>query len=161
MALLKKMGGRRESPAEPPPDGEPGTVRLEEKPAVPGTRQVKPEEAPAPAPMTRPMDASALAGGPGAPAKAEEVPLSPPLSVGATLEERYQIESVLGIGGMSVVYKGRDLRFKGVYRTCAIKEMIDRSPNSQTRGITLKNFEREASLLATLNHPAIPKIDDY
>jgi outer membrane protein assembly factor BamB/tRNA A-37 threonylcarbamoyl transferase component Bud32 len=63
---------------------------------------------------------------------------------------------------MSVVYRGRDLRFKSVHRTCAIKEMIDRSsPDSQTRTITLKNFEREASLLATLNHPSIPKIYDY
>jgi outer membrane protein assembly factor BamB/tRNA A-37 threonylcarbamoyl transferase component Bud32 len=112
--------------------------------------------------MTRPVDpAEAAAAKPAVPDKAAEAPRTPTLSVGAVLEERYQIESVLGIGGMSVVYRGRDLRFKGVYRTCAIKEMIDRSPNSQTRGITLKNFEREASLLATLNHPSIPKIYDY
>jgi len=164
MPLLKKMGGRKTPPPEKPAS-DARTVRLEKEqpaaPSVPGTRQVKPEEDVTPSQMTRPMDPDALEGQPTGPAAAEEAPRSPTLSVGAILEGRYQIESVLGIGGMSVVYRGRDLRFKGVYRICAIKEMIDRSPNSQTRGITLKNFEREASLLATLNHPAIPKIYDY
>ncbi len=164
MALLKKMGVRKE-PGPAAPAEEPGTVRLVDRPAgdssTPDVSPSPPPAAPAvhpppPPPVTRPMPA------PGS----EEKPPSPEvrvptLSVGAILEERYQIESILGIGGMSVVYKGRDLRFKGVYRTCAIKEMTDRSPNSQTRGITFKNFEREASLLATLNHPSIPKIYDY
>lgn len=161
MPLLKKMGGRKE-PSPAPAVGDAQTIRLEEKPADAGADRSGPGEAASPALMTRPMDAGALAGPPaGSAKKGEEEPRAPTLSVGALLQERYQIESVLGIGGMSVVYKGRDLRFKGVYRPCAIKEMIDRSPNSQTRGITLKNFEREASLLATLNHPAIPKIYDY
>jgi len=164
MPLLKKVGGRKEAPPAAA-EGDAGTVRLTgEAPAVParpGTRQVQPDAAGPAVPMTRPMEAEPIIGGPAAPAKAEAPPRAPTLSVGAVLEERYQIESILGIGGMSVVYKGRDTRFKGVYRPCAIKEMIDRSPNSQTRGITLKNFEREASLLATLNHPAIPKIYDY
>lgn len=71
------------------------------------------------------------------------------------------VEGVLGIGGMSVVYKGRDTRFKDVTRFCAIKEMFQSSLDSQTRLLSLKNFEREAGLLATLNHPAIPKVYDF
>ncbi|MFD3165117.1 PQQ-binding-like beta-propeller repeat protein [Herpetosiphon sp. NSE202] len=86
---------------------------------------------------------------------------SPTLKTGTVLEGRYVIEGVLGIGGMSVVYKGRDTRFKDVTRFCAIKEMFQNSPDSQTRLLSLKNFEREAGLLATLNHPAIPKVYDF
>ena len=67
----------------------------------------------------------------------------------------------LGVGGMSTVYRGRDLRFKDVVRSCAIKEMYQLMPDSQTRVLRLKNFEREASLLATLSHPAIPKVYDF
>lgn len=83
------------------------------------------------------------------------------LSEGSKLQNRYVIEGILGIGGMSVVYRGRDLRFKDVVRHCAIKEMYQRSPDSQTRMLNLKHFEREAGLLATLNHPAIPKVYDF
>ena len=45
------------------------------------------------------------------------------LPEGTVLQERYVVEAVHGIGGMSVVYRGRDLRFKDVVRACAIKEM--------------------------------------
>ncbi len=83
------------------------------------------------------------------------------LAEGTTLQGRYVIEGVLGIGGMSVVYLGRDTRFKDVVRTCAIKEMYQRSPDSQTRMLSLRFFEREAGMLATLSHPAIPKVYDF
>lgn len=83
------------------------------------------------------------------------------LAAGTVLQGRYQIEEPIGIGGMSVVYRGRDLRFKDVVRYCAIKEMAQSAPDSQTRLLNLKNFEREAGLLATLQHPAIPKVYDF
>lgn len=86
------------------------------------------------------------------------LPILPPNTV---LQGRYQIEEPIGIGGMSVVYRGRDLRFKDVVRYCAVKEMIQSAPDSRTRMLNLKNFEREASLLATLRHPAIPKVYDF
>ncbi len=80
---------------------------------------------------------------------------------GTLLQGRYEIEQVLGVGGMSVVYRARDLHFKDVIRLCAIKEMFHSSPDSKTRQLKLKNFQREASLLATLSHPSIPKVYDY
>ncbi|NTU82492.1 MAG: serine/threonine-protein kinase [Chloroflexales bacterium] len=83
------------------------------------------------------------------------------LPAGSTLQERYQIAEPIGIGGMSVVYRGRDLRFKDVVRYCAIKEMSQSASDSNTRLLNLKNFEREAGLLATLQHPAIPKVYDF
>ncbi|NJN65491.1 MAG: PQQ-binding-like beta-propeller repeat protein [Chloroflexaceae bacterium] len=83
------------------------------------------------------------------------------LAEGSVLQNRYVVEGILGIGGMSVVYRGRDLRFKDVVRSCAIKEMYQRAPDSQTRMLKLRHFEREAGLLATLSHPAIPKVYDF
>jgi outer membrane protein assembly factor BamB/tRNA A-37 threonylcarbamoyl transferase component Bud32 len=83
------------------------------------------------------------------------------LPEGSVLQNRYVIEGILGVGGMSVVYRGRDLRFKDVVRSCAIKEMYQRAPDSQTRMLKLRHFEREAGLLATLSHPAIPKVYDF
>ena len=62
---------------------------------------------------------------------------------------------------MSTVYKARDLRFHRMARFCAIKEMPDTAPDPRTGQLRLANFEREASLLATLSHPGIPKIYDF
>ena len=86
---------------------------------------------------------------------------APVMQPGVVLQERYAIEGTLGIGGMSVVYRGRDLRFKDVARYCAVKEMTQSAPDSHTRLLNLKNFEREAGLLATLQHPAIPRVYDF
>jgi outer membrane protein assembly factor BamB/tRNA A-37 threonylcarbamoyl transferase component Bud32 len=77
------------------------------------------------------------------------------------LQGRYEIEQVLGVGGMSTVYRARDLRFVNVIRYCAIKEMPDTSPDVKTGQLRMANFEREASLLATLSHPGIVRIYDY
>ncbi|NWG20659.1 MAG: PQQ-binding-like beta-propeller repeat protein [Chloroflexi bacterium] len=87
--------------------------------------------------------------------------VAPVMQPGVVLQGRYAIEDTLGIGGMSVVYRGRDLRFKDVVRPCAIKEMYQSAPDSNTRLLNLKNFEREAGLLATLQHPAIPRVYDF
>ena len=90
-----------------------------------------------------------------------DLPEQDTLAAGTILEDRYEILRVCGHGGMSTVYVARDLRFSHVERLCAIKEMVDRARDHQTRMLRLANFEREASLLATLSHPAIPKIYDY
>lgn len=88
-------------------------------------------------------------------------PAAVTMQPGVVLQGRYQIEGPMGIGGMSVVYRGRDLRFKDVVRACAIKEMYQSAPDSNTRLFNLKNFEREAGLLATIQHSAIPKVYDF
>lgn len=84
-----------------------------------------------------------------------------PLPRNTVLQGRYDVEEVLGVGGMSTVYKARDLRFTAVARFCAVKEMLDTAPDPRTGQLRLANFEREASLLATLSHPGIPKIYDF
>ena len=61
----------------------------------------------------------------------------------------YEIESVLGAGGMGEVYRARDTKLK---RDVAIKVLpagFARDPDRIAR------FQREAEVLATLNHPNI------
>lgn len=83
------------------------------------------------------------------------------LTAGVVLERRYRIQEVLGVGGMSTVYMARDLRFTGVERLCAVKEMFNIGDDQRLRQIRLTNFQREAALLATLTHQAIPRIYDF
>ncbi|MCD6344623.1 MAG: PQQ-binding-like beta-propeller repeat protein [Anaerolineae bacterium] len=92
---------------------------------------------------------------------AAKIPQEGLLSVGAQLQDRYKILGVIGVGGMGAVYKAQDLRFPNVQRLCAVKEMVNTTTDPQVRKIILRNFDREASILATLSHPAIPQVYDY
>jgi eukaryotic-like serine/threonine-protein kinase len=83
------------------------------------------------------------------------------LQVGSVLQNRYKITGVLGVGGMGSVYLARDMHFPTVVRNVAVKEMTNLATDPQLRELTLRNFEREANILAELSHPAIPKIYDY
>lgn len=83
------------------------------------------------------------------------------LQPGATLQDRYLILGILGAGGMSSVYKGRDLHFPNVTKLVAVKEMLNLAADPMMHDMVVRNFEREADLLATLSHPAIPRIFDY
>jgi serine/threonine-protein kinase len=74
-----------------------------------------------------------------------------PLAAG-TQFGRYEIQSQLGAGGMGEVYRARDSRLN---RNVAIKVLLDscvRDPEHMAR------FEREAQVLASLNHPNIASI---
>lgn len=83
------------------------------------------------------------------------------LPKGTVLQKRYQITKVLAIGGMGVVYQARDMRFPNVTKLCAVKEMINSAPDVRLRELTVRAFEREADVMAMLNHPALPKVFDY
>src|SRR5262245_33933360 len=59
----------------------------------------------------------------------------------------YQIQALIGAGGMGEVYRARDTRLR---RDVAIKIL----PEAFTRDADRRaRFEREARVLATLNHP--------
>src|SRR5262245_23483823 len=75
------------------------------------------------------------------------MPLTPGTRVGL-----YEIRSVLGTGGMGEVYCARDPRLN---RDVAIKLLPDSLAAHPER---LARFEREAQLLASLNHPNIAQI---
>lgn len=83
------------------------------------------------------------------------------LRPGATLSNRYLIQESIGVGGMGAVYRARDLHFPNVVKLVAVKEMVNRAHDPVIRATIVKNFEREANILATLSHPAIPRIFDY
>jgi len=83
------------------------------------------------------------------------------LQPGAILQERYKIMGMLGVGGFSSVYQARDLHFQSVSRLCAVKEMIHLATDPRVHEIAVKSFEREAGILATLEHPAIPDVYDF
>ncbi|WKZ41064.1 MAG: protein kinase [Anaerolineales bacterium] len=68
---------------------------------------------------------------------------------------RYEIKDELGRGGMATVYRGYDPRFE---REVAIKflppELVHADPQFKVR------FEREAKIIARLEHPAIVPVYD-
>jgi len=93
-------------------------------------------------------------------------PPEPPTSEGAlqpgsVLQGRYRITGVIGVGGMGSVYQARDLRFPNVTRFVAVKEMLNLTTDPSLRELTLRTFERESDMLASLSHPAVPEIFDY
>lgn len=83
------------------------------------------------------------------------------LAPGSILVNRYAIQEVIGLGGMGSVYRARDLHFPNVMKLVAVKEMINQARDPLVRQTIVRNFEREANILVTLNHPSIPQIFDY
>lgn len=86
--------------------------------------------------------------------------MSKPLSSGTVLRSRYQIVELIGQGGMGAVYRTEDLRLRG--RECALKEIQPELGGiPETLEQTREQFYREASVLARLDHPTLPKVSDY
>ncbi|UCG23395.1 MAG: protein kinase [Chloroflexota bacterium] len=81
------------------------------------------------------------------------------LQPGYVLRDRYQIEGLLGRGGMGAVYRARDLRLPG--KAWAVKEMTEAGLEPAERVAAVQNFEREAHLLAQLQHPNLPQVVDF
>lgn len=76
------------------------------------------------------------------------------------LRDRYKVTEVVGHGGMGCVYRAEDLRLPG--RLCAVKEVLsDTNVTEETREQTREQFLREASVLAQLDHPNLPKVSDF
>jgi serine/threonine protein kinase len=90
----------------------------------------------------------------------EEIFVLEPLAPGTVLRARYQIVEIVGQGGMGAVYRAADLVLAG--RECAIKE-IGPEPGATPDMLaqTRDQFYREASVLARLDHPNLPKVSDY
>jgi serine/threonine-protein kinase len=82
------------------------------------------------------------------------------LAPGTTLQNRYTIITTLGQGGMGAVYLAEDRRLPG--RHCAIKENLP-DPNASPPALAQarQQFLAEASILARLDHPNLPKVSDY
>lgn len=74
------------------------------------------------------------------------------IQAGTTLQQRYRIDKQIGQGGMGAVYVATDERFGS---TVAIKETLCMDDNFR------KAIEREARLLNSLKHTALPRVSDH
>ncbi len=82
------------------------------------------------------------------------------LQDGTILRERYRLTNIVGQGGMGSVYRAEDLRLPG--RLCAIKEVQpDLSLSLEMQAQAQGQFLKEASILAQLDHPNLPKVSDF
>lgn len=83
-----------------------------------------------------------------------------PLKSGEVLRSRYKILRVIGQGGMGSIYLADDLRLQG--RQCALKEVEhDKSLPPEMLQQARDQFFREATVLARLDHPNLPKVSDF
>ncbi|MBR1779592.1 MAG: Stk1 family PASTA domain-containing Ser/Thr kinase, partial [Clostridia bacterium] len=74
--------------------------------------------------------------------------------VGKRLDDRYEIQELLGYGGMAVVYSAYDLEEK---RTVAIKILKDEFINNKD---FVRRFKNESQTISMLSHPNIVKVLD-
>jgi eukaryotic-like serine/threonine-protein kinase len=70
------------------------------------------------------------------------------------LGERYELEGVVGRGGMAEVYRARDLRLDRIVAIKTLRADLARDQTFQAR------FRREAQSAASLNNPAIVAVYD-
>jgi eukaryotic-like serine/threonine-protein kinase len=83
-----------------------------------------------------------------------------PLKAGEVLRGRYQTIRIIGQGGMGSIYLADDLRLKG--RQCALKEVeYDLNLSPELIQESRDQFFREATVLARLDHPNLPKVSDF
>ncbi len=74
--------------------------------------------------------------------------------VGLVFDNRYQIEKIIGIGGMAIVFKATDLLMR---RTVAVKILKDEIASDEQ---SVKRFTNECRAVAMLSHPNIVDIYD-
>lgn len=75
------------------------------------------------------------------------------LNRGERLQDRYTIEDLVATGGMGAVYRAKDERLGG---SVALKQTF--SPHED---YLRRAFEREARILHSLKHAALPKVTDF
>ena len=67
---------------------------------------------------------------------------------------RYELDGVVGRGGMAEVYRARDIRLDRVVAVKTLRDDLARDQTFQAR------FRREAQSAASLNHPSIVAVYD-
>lgn len=71
---------------------------------------------------------------------------------------RYEIESLIGRGGMGAVYRGHH---SALERFIAIKILPESIASGDSKGRFMERFKREAQALARLDHPSIVSVYDF
>lgn len=83
-----------------------------------------------------------------------------PMKSGDVLRGRYKIQRIIGQGGSGSIYLADDLRLSG--RQCALKEVEhNQSLSEELIKEAREQFLREATVLARLDHPNLPKVSDF
>ncbi len=75
--------------------------------------------------------------------------------IGKTIDDRYQIEALLGKGGMSAVYRGLDPNLRRQVAIKLIHTHLSDNPEF------VRRFEEEAAAVARLRHPNIIQVYDF
>jgi len=82
------------------------------------------------------------------------------LNPGEVIKDRYKINEIIGQGGMGCVYLADDIRLAG--RLCALKAVhYEQNLPEDVIKQTREQFKREATVLARLDHPNLPKVSDF
>ncbi|MCA9521987.1 MAG: serine/threonine protein kinase [Myxococcales bacterium] len=76
------------------------------------------------------------------------------LRVGQLIDDRYRVDSILGVGGMGTVFHGVHLKLN---RPVAIKMIHAAMANDQNR----ERFYREAQAMVSFSHPGVVTVFDY
>ncbi len=80
---------------------------------------------------------------------------SPTITVGTTIDDRYEVKAILGEGGMGAVYEAEHL---GLQRRVAVKVLLAQRLTDKSMH---QRFEREARTLAAVSHPNIVDVTDF
>jgi serine/threonine protein kinase/energy-coupling factor transporter ATP-binding protein EcfA2 len=146
-------------PVEPEPDSAPpdsappdSTPPDSAPPSIPSAASVKSNDFANP-----PSDYEPVSGG-DVQVMVSDLPAPPPMPVlpGHVIADRYEVVSVLGEGGMGIVYRCRD-QASGQF--VAIKRVIP--PEGKLAGEYVMWFYKEARALAALDHPGIVRARDF
>ncbi len=74
------------------------------------------------------------------------------MPTGTVLHDRYRIAKELGRGGFGAVYQAWDISLN---KSCALKENLEVGEDAK------RQFAREATVLAGLTHPNLPRVTDH
>ena len=77
-----------------------------------------------------------------------------------TLHYRYRAIKVLGKGGFGTTFIGVNTKKKDNF-LCVIKQLRPHANDAKTIQTAINLFQREAKILAQIDHPQIPKLIDY
>jgi len=81
--------------------------------------------------------------------------LQPVIGMPPFVDGKYRVEAVVGRGGMGAVFRARDLRLERDVAIKIVRADLVGDPDSRAR------FQREAQIVARLQHPAIVTVFDY
>lgn len=81
--------------------------------------------------------------------------LQPVVGMPPVVDGKYRVDAVIGRGGMGAVFRARDLRLQRDVAVKVVRADLVGDPVSRSR------FEREAQIVARLQHPGIVTVFDF